>query len=298
MLRVTRKNEVFDLQKLLVGTDFSARSDRAIRRATLLARKLGASLRLAHVVDGDQSQAMIDSDAAAAGRILEETASNLRSHDRLDIDWAVIVDDVQQGILAAADDYSADLVILGPNRKRFRDIFIGTTAERMVQRTTRPLLIAAGTPASPYEHTLLALDFDEASKAAARHALAIGIFDLTDVVVMHAFDAPAEGRLRTAMDDPASIDQYVEQERQNATGKFNALLSELDLPNTCRIVVSMGGSPAGAILDAAKESGSELIVMGANQRSGFERAFVGSVAADVIRDAHRDILIIPTDVEA
>jgi nucleotide-binding universal stress UspA family protein len=51
-------------------------------------------------------------------------------------------------------------------------------------------------------------------------------------------------------------------------------------------------------VDAAKDSASELIVMGANQRTGLERAFVGSVAADVIRDAHRDILIIPADPEA
>jgi nucleotide-binding universal stress UspA family protein len=286
------------LQKLLVATDFSTRSDRAIRRATLLARKLGASLRLVHVVDGDQSKAMIDSDVQVAGRILDESSSTLRSHDGVEVDWAVTIDDVQPGILAAADDYRADLIIVGPNRPRFRDIFIGTTAERMVQRTTRPLLVAVNTPTAHYRHTLLALDFDEASKAAARRALEIGIFDHTDVVVMHAFDAPAEGRLRTAMEEPASIDQYVEQERRSATGKFKALLSELGLPDTCQIIVSMGGTPAGAIVDAAKDSASELIVMGANQRTGLERAFVGSVAADVIRDAHRDILIIPADPEA
>lgn len=285
------------MQKLLVATDFSTRSDRAIRRATLLARKLGASLRLVHVVDGDQSKAMIDSDLRAAGGILDESSSTLRSHDGVEVDWAVMVDDVETGILGAADEYSADVIILGPNRPRFRDIFIGTTAERIVQRTRRPLLVAVDTPTSHYRHTLLALDFDEASKAAARHALQIGIIDQTDIVVMHAFDAPAEGRLRTAMEERASIEQYVEQERQSATGKFNALLSELGLPDTCRIVVSMAGSPAGAIIDAAKDSASELIVMGANQRTGFERAFVGSVTADVIRDGHRDILIIPTDVE-
>jgi nucleotide-binding universal stress UspA family protein len=281
----------------MVATDFSARSDRAIRRATLLARKLGASLRLVHVVDGDQSQAMIDSDYQAADRILGETASTLRSHDQIEADAIVIVDDVQNGILAAADQYSADLVILGRNRPRLLDIFVGTTAERMVQRTTRPLLIAVGTPTSHYEHTLLALDFDEASKAAARHALAIGIFDHTDVVVMHAFDAPAEGRLRTAMEESANIDDYVEQERERAAGKLEALLAELDLPKGCQTVVSIGGSAAGAILDAARNAGSELIVMGANQRTGFVRAFVGSVAANVISDAHRDVLIIPPESE-
>lgn len=282
------------MQRLLVATDFSARSDRAIRRAALLARKLNASLRLVHVVDADQSQAMISSDVESAERLLDETASTLRSHDQIAADATVVVDDVQNGILAAAEEYSADLVILGRNRPRLLDIFVGTTAERIVQQTTRPLLIAVGTPTSHYDHTLLALDFDEASKVAARHALQIGIFDHTDVVVMHAFDAPAEGRLRTAMEETANVDDYVEQERQKAARKLDALLTELDLPNSCQTVVSIGGSPAGAILEAARNAGSELIVMGTNQRSGFARAFVGSIAAGVISDAHRDVLIIPT----
>ena len=46
---------------------------------------------------------------------------------------------------------------------------------------------------------------------------------------------------------------------------------------------------------AAREDDSDLIVLGTNQRKGFERALLGSVSADVIRDAHCDVLIIPLD---
>ena len=56
-----------------------------------------------------------------------------------------------------------------------------------------------------------------------------------------------------------------------------------------------GPVSARTILEVAREVGSDLIVLGASQRKGIERALIGSVTADVIRDAHRDVLIIPVN---
>ena len=60
----------------------------------------------------------------------------------------------------------------------------------------------------------------------------------------------------------------------------------------------MEGSAANSILKAARQLDSDLIVLGTNQRKGFTRALVGSVTADVIHDAQRDVLIIPVDERA
>ena len=187
------------MNRLIVATDFSPRSDRAIRRSSLLAHKLGISLTLVHVIDADRPDEMIASDRAAASAMLEKHARTLQNNDGIDADWTLKVDDVHAGILAAADEISADLIIIGPHRSRIRDIFVGTTAERVVRRTTRALLIAVETPASHHRKALLALDFDDASKSAGREALAMGIFEHTEVVVMHAFDAMAEGMMKRSM---------------------------------------------------------------------------------------------------
>lgn len=42
------------MQRIVAATDFSSRSDRAVRRAGLLAREFDAQLTLLHVVDDDQ----------------------------------------------------------------------------------------------------------------------------------------------------------------------------------------------------------------------------------------------------
>jgi nucleotide-binding universal stress UspA family protein len=283
------------MDRILVATDFSPRSDRALRRATLIARRVGASLSLVHVVDVDRPERLIASDRAAASSFLEELTETIATADGIPADHMVKVDDVYSGILDAADESGAELIILGPHRTRFTDAFIGTTVERVLRRTRLPLLVAVHSPAASYDRTLLALDFDEASKSAARAALKMGIFDHTEVIVMHAFDTPAEGMMRRAMETAPAINDYVATERSGASDRLQGLVRELGLPPSDKRVAAIKGSPARTILESAQSQDSHLIVLGTNQRKGFERLLIGSVTEDVIRDAHRDILIIPVE---
>jgi len=283
------------MDRILVATDFSTRSDRALRRATLIARRVGASLSLLHVVDADRPERLVGSERREAMAVLEETARTLRSDDDVAADPLMVVDDVHAGILDAAEQVGADLVILGPHRSRLRDVFVGTTVERVVRRSRFPLLVAVQAPSAPYERTLLALDFDEASKSAGRAALAMGIFEHTEVVVMHAFDTPAEGMLRRSLETPAAVGDYVAGERSVAVQKLHGLVRELGLPASGQRVAAINGTPARSILEGARSEDAQLIVLGTNQRKGFERLLIGSVTEDVIRDAHRDILIVPID---
>jgi nucleotide-binding universal stress UspA family protein len=283
------------MQRILVATDFSTRSDRALRRASLVARKVGAELTLAHVVDVDLPESVLRANKSVASAVLADSASMLQDELSIRTDWLITIDDVHTGIIAAADAISADLIVIGPHRSRFRDVFVGTTAERVVRQSMRPLLIAVDTPSAHHRNTLLALDFDDSSKVAARAALDMGIFDHTAVVVMHAFDAVGEGMMRRSMQSGETIQDYVDGEAIVAAERLRSLVQELDLPPSSQTVASMKGTPARTILESAREVGSDLIVLGASQKKGFERALVGSVTADVIRDAHRDILIIPVN---
>jgi nucleotide-binding universal stress UspA family protein len=113
---------------------------------------------------------------------------------------------------------------------------------------------------------------------------------------MHAFAAPAESMMKRALEPTNEVDTYVASEDRFARRELEQLLDELDLPPTTRTVTSLKGSPARTILETAQQLDSDLIVLGTNQRKGFERALIGSVTADVIRDSHRDVLIIPVDV--
>ena len=70
------------MKQIAVATDFSTRSDRALRRAVLLARQRGAALALIHVVDDDQPEYLIKSQRRAAEELLEQTAATIGRVDK------------------------------------------------------------------------------------------------------------------------------------------------------------------------------------------------------------------------
>ncbi|MGO4670648.1 universal stress protein [Bosea sp. 2RAB26] len=293
-MTLTAKNDG-PLKRILVATDLSTRSDRALRRATLIAKRLGSSLSLVHVVDGDLPHRMIEAERSAAISVLEDTVRSTCEADGVSAKFEIVVDDSFNGILSAADEFGADLIVLGPHRRRFRDVFTGTTVERVIRRSRIPVLVAIQPPSTVYERTLLALDFDDASKAAAQGALRMGIFSKSAVKIVHAFDAPALGLMKRSVLDPVAINAYLDKERVEAAERLEAYTNELGIPPTPSGVVLREGSPAQTILVSAQDERSDLIVLGTSKKSGVKRALIGSVAEQVLRDAERDILIIPAD---
>ncbi len=135
------------MQKILVATDFPERSDRAQRRATLLARQSGASIALVHVIDDDQPRRVIDTERDEAENLLNQMAATLRDVDGVECDTQVILATPFVGIIKAVADVAPDLLVIGPHRRQvLRDVFTGTTAERTIRPINCPVLMVNATP--------------------------------------------------------------------------------------------------------------------------------------------------------
>ena len=281
------------MRRILVATDLSTRSDRALRRASLIAGQCGGALTLVHVVDDDQPDYLIEGQRQAAVQLLTDTAKTIAEVDRIATDVLVTTGDAFAGILAAAENADPDMIVVGPHRRQFLDTFVGTTAERTIRRSRHPVLMANAVPSGPYSHSLFAVDFDDASRAAMDAAQKLGVLDQTDVVALHLFDAPAAGMMKRAMEAPRAIDHYVDGQEQRVAGRLKSLLEQTGLAGARQILRPRLGSPAGAILSCAEEQGADLIVVGTNQRKGVKRLLLGSIAQEVLLDAERDVLVVP-----
>ena len=290
------------MRRILVATDFSARSDRALRRATLLAKRAGSTLLLVHVVDDDQPARIVDAERGVARQLLAELSATISDVDGVDCDTDVILGDPFDGIVRAAADRASDLLVIGPHRRRaLRDIFVGPTAERTIRAAPCPVLMANAPPVAPYRHVLLTTDLSEASRIALADFAALGIADATGssvlTSVLHVFDAPA---LRLGMTRSMPKDQqahYLEEGREAATRALDHFLTglgaELRVAPAARLVRYDATLPANEILDAAKGGRADLIVVGTQGKIGLARLFLGSVAAEVLRTAETDVLAIP-----
>ena len=241
---------------------------------------------------------MVEPQRNAASKLLEETAQTATHADQVDADIALTAGESSAGILRIADEIDAELIVVGPHRRQLLDGFVGTTAERTIRRSQRPVLMVNGAPSALYQKTLLSVDFDDASRTAIDCVQRFGILERTQVTALHLFDAPAAGMMKRAMQMPEAIDHYIGGEKDEARNKLDAFLSAANVLNVRRLVEYDHGSAARMILTCAEEQGADLIVMGTNQRKGVGRFLLGSVAQNVLLDAKCDVLVVPASIDA
>ena len=282
------------MKRILMATDFSTRSDRALRRATLLAKASGAELVLLHVVDDDQPRRLKETQERESMELLSSFAETARQADGVACEAHLVLGDPFQAIVDAAERLDADLVILGPHRREaLSDVFSGTTVERAIRLSRRPVIMVNALPAKPYDCVLIATDFSDCSEVAVETARKLGFLGVGKSAVLHAFDAPAHGLMRRASVSTEDIKNYLAEEQEFIDAKMTAFLEKLEFTPTHRVTKFIDSTTAEAILDGATELKANLVVIGTHGRTGLQKWFLGNVAEEVLGDAKMDVLVVP-----
>jgi nucleotide-binding universal stress UspA family protein len=282
------------MKRILVATDFSTRSDRALRRATLLARPAGAEIVLVHVVDDDQPLRLVKAEQREAGELLAGLAATLRDVDGVRCGTHLAAGEPFEAIAEAAERADADVVVMGPHRRQaLGDIFIGTTIERTIRRSRRPVIMANAVPAGGYGRVLVATDFSDCSAIAVRQARELGFLDGVEVHVVHAFEAPAKSMMARSSMGTDEVRGYVAEEAEHATRALAAFLKEVELRPSSQAVQPVELSAAETIREQVRRHKADLVVTGTRVRTGPAKFLLGSVAEDVLRISQVDVLVVP-----
>jgi nucleotide-binding universal stress UspA family protein len=148
-----------------------------------------------------------------------------------------------------------------------------------------------------HKRVLVALDGSTACEAVLRFLLQIaGPLDMT-VLILHVREPippqVTEGTQHLVVDD-------VEARRREAEEYLAPIAAALRSQGVDTAWAIRRGRPADEILDAARESGADLIAMATHGRTGIGRLLFGSVAEAVLRRAPVPVFMIrePHVVEA
>jgi len=280
--------------KILAATDFSTRSNRALRQAALLAQSDDSLLFMVHVVDNDQPDDLVRMEQREAERILREQMGAMP-----EIRWTharpmVIAGDPFDGILQAAAEIQPDLIVMGSHRKQLlRDIFIGTTVERVIRKAALPVLMVNHEAQRRYERILAPTDMSDISANALHAARSIGLLG-DGATLVHAFTALAKGKMSVAGVDRNSIADYIEGERRQASNELAAFLIANDLQGSQWRLRVEDGSPMEIISRAVTDIEPDLMVMGTHGRSRLIKALIGSTTEEALRSLNVDILVVPS----
>jgi nucleotide-binding universal stress UspA family protein len=206
----------------------------------------------------------------------------------------VLAGDPFDGILRAAASIEADLIVLGAHRKQMlRDIFVGTTIERVIRTGSYPVLMVNSEVEQNYGSVLAAVDMSEPSARATRLANEVGLFENTRLTFLHAFLFVGAGMMARADITKADIERYVAQEQVRVSNELIAFLRR-EAPGLQNWALRVReGTPIEVIRAAVQSSRPDLLIIGTQGRSGLPRVLLGSVAEEVLKSVEVDVLAVP-----
>jgi nucleotide-binding universal stress UspA family protein len=289
------------LTRILAATDFSAPARHAVERAFRCAAETGATLTIAHVVNQtalDTLRRLLGTQAAAVEQhILDEGRESL---SRLTVNLGrtygisagirLTAGAVLRAILEQADAIDADLLVLGARGEGYlRGLLLGTTAERLLRCTLRPILVVKQTPHEPYRRVLVPVDFSPSSAQALR--LARTVVPRAELVLLHAFEAPFESKLRLASVDEEIIHRYRVEARREALTQLGEIAAQARLRAEAVTIRARHGDASRVILAQEQEQGCDLIAVGKHGQGMMEELLLGSVTKHILAESTCDVLV-------
>ncbi|MCZ0963407.1 universal stress protein [Paracoccus sp. EF6] len=268
---------------ILVATDLSVRSDRAVQRALRLSAMLKLPCRIVSVIDSDlpdDMQTFLKNDVEQR---LSRFAQSLTAPGQ-EVSCKVLSGDPHEAIVDQAETDDAGLVVLGLHRPRpFRDMVQGTTMVRIVRASPRPVLLVNDTADHDYTRVLLPVSFSPACAAAMR--IAGMVAPGARIQSFHAVPIPFPGFIGEGPDGATARDLCRQAEKERDTW-VATLDPEIAVPEI--EIVSAGRIETMSRMAAEKP---DLIAVGAHTRVGFSPNVLGSFVTDLIKNPPCDVLV-------
>lgn len=283
---------VFPPKNILVATDLSAHSDRALDRGLQLAAQWGARLKVLYVVEPDPVAAGGVADTAQHPvhfRYLADEATRLlrQDIDRLGADATVLTraGDPIDAIMEVAQHEHCDLVVIGTAcREGLHQPMPGKVAEHIVRKCPTSVLVVKTRPRGTYRHVLVGTDLTEESRDALTASLAY--FPESSVMLMRAFEGPY--RFLLSEEDT----QHIGDSETTALIEFLGK-SKLGAEDQARVHTTVEHGQAFAMLSRyAQTKGADLTVVGSFNRGMLFHVLLGGNTKRIVDAVASDVLVI------
>ena len=256
-------------QRILLLTDFSPCSDKALSTAAAIARRYDAQLLIAHVIASGPQHALplqphlnrelVIRNANACAEQLSETGRLAGINTDILLEegelWSVVA--------AIIEKRSIDLIVVGTHgRTDLRKLVFGSVAEQIFRRATCPVLTVGPHVASDVLEggkircVLYATDFSENSRHALPYAVSLAQDGRARLVLLHVLEFDPE----VAPDlEPRVVDQAILRKTEKQL--WDLLPPRTQLLREPEALVEFGFAP-DRIVAVAQNRNADVIVMG------------------------------------
>lgn len=279
------------MKSILMATDLSARSDRAMDRAVRIASDHGADLTIVHVIDDELPASLADAQEKNARRAIQDHVDTLEADKRPRISVEVVFGRAYVEILEMSEKAEAEMIVLGMHRKdALMDMFRGTTAERVVRASNVPVLLAKERASGPYDRVMVGVDFSVYSRRAVEFA--VKLVSGGQLHLVHAYDVPFKAFLDGQDTRREIARQLATQFQEMVEKEMAAFLSTIEKDAVKVERILQQGVVHEVIRRQADKLKPDLLVVGTHGKTGVARAVLGSLAENLLRDPPCDVLAV------
>ena len=283
------------ISKIMVTTDFSPVSDRALDYAIALASRYDAQIYIAHVITPDPFQFAEPQLAQATYEKVRQAAEEgiteiLISGKLRGVAHEVLLEEgnVWPSLDKLIVQHEIDLVVVGTHgRSKFQKLLIGSVAEEIFRKADCAVLtvgpeVKTGEPKeAELNHILFATDFGPGAEKAAAYALSLAQEHDATLTFLHVIESAT-----------AYNEESVARQREINVVRMKQMMPE-GSENWCKPEFrATFGAAVEEILIAARESKADLIVMSAKARQSLAGHAPLTIAYNVVTKATCPVLTV------
>lgn len=317
-LKATRNlgmNSKLGFKRILVATDFSPPAEAAFQQAVWLARRMGASITLAHALQArhsspsatgpkmnllrdllvNEGESLEDFEMEAKReadlklrRLAEKIAGSIEIQTRVFVGepYAEVTHDVQR------EGY--DLVLAGTRGLApWEQFLVGSTAKRLIRKCPSSVWIVKAEHIGLPKVVLAATDFSEISRKAVSQGLLVAQHTNAEFHLLHVVDSSdVPEDLISRIPKGSLLQQEIIQE---ASKRMDAFIDSLAVDRASIQVHQSLGTPWQEIRRAAKFQAADLVVIGTVGRSGIQGLLLGNTADKVLDTCDCSVLTVKPD---
>jgi nucleotide-binding universal stress UspA family protein len=284
-------------KRILVATDFSEQSTRALEAALELGTRFRAEVHLVHALEValplfEPYAVVLPADwIGEARRLAQEKLEKAHAQVKArGLSGSVHLGDVPaaHAIAERAKAIGADLVVVGTHgHTGLKHVLLGSVAERTVEYAPCSVWTVKGSASASPRTIVVGTDFSppgaEALAAAAEWARMFG----ARLHLVHALQLPMPLIAPYEVAIPEGVIEGARREAERQLAEAAKGISGVS------VTTELASTPAhAALVDAAKRLPAELIVTGSRGLTGLKHALLGSVAERTLRYAPCSVLTV------
>lgn len=310
-MREQNRSRLTGFKHVLIATDFSAASERALAYALAMVRRYGSMLSIVHAILPETRETITwdplpreldrqrqEAEQDMAGLAKEARIQELHPH------MLVAQGPIWDVISSAIRREGADLLVLGTHgRGGLKKLALGSVAEQALHLTECPVLTIgphvspAGSGKTEFRTILFATDFGPASDKAFPYALSLAEDCGAKLILLHMVPpiplaVVGPGEFCPGFYIAQDVTEWQATTKKESECRLRSLIPpEAKLASQPEYVVGLDFIPEG-ILSAAAARNVDLIVMGANPVPSARLAshFPWTLTHDVICEARCPVL--------